>query len=205
MNIDISYYDCLEVFREWSCEVCTLSKQRRLSHNLGRGEDNAKKLLTGQVISCDPIGPITPHSRLGAIYVYVFACQATAYIHAFSTKKKSDYPVCLRQVIEWYALKHHYVKTVRTDAEKINISTEVKDILAKFEVSIETSAEYQHHQNFAERQIQTLQHGVSRLIHAQHWLGASCWDFAVANWVQLHNNHINSHHKKLTPVQRCKC
>lgn len=198
----VSVQDIDAVFRDWTCAECILAKQRRLNRVKGRTIEDAKDVAVGELIACDPVGPITPRSKRGARWLFIFVDQKTSYLHVFAVKQKSDFIACLEQVITWWRVKGHRMKTLRCDSENVLMSRDVKQLLDDNGISTEYSAPYQHQQNgLVERQVQVVTNGVISLLHGQHWMGAAAWDWAAEHFAYIKNNSINKK-SNLSPAQQ---
>jgi hypothetical protein len=85
------------------------------------------------------------------------------------------------------------LKILRTDYFSTFKSNDVDQLLRELNIEKQESSPYRHHQNAAEREIQTLIGNVSAVTHGTELLRADTWERAAAHWVQLHNDLPNPH------------
>ena len=72
-------------------------------------------------------------------------------------------------------------------------SQDVNEYLSGEHIIKQSSVPYCHYQNAAERQIQTIEKGVSALLHGQEFCGREIWGFAFLHLIDLRNHAPNVH------------
>ena len=183
-----------EIGEKYTCIACMLSKRKSQSvaFNLKnpdgfRGELSSKIAKPGQIISLDPVGPISPKSIGGFSLMWSVYDVGSSYQWVyFSKTKEADVVIqILELVIADLLFYDKVLKVVRSDAEEIFSSREVISFLQNKGVKSQFSVPYQHYQNRVERAIQDLVRGVSTLLHSQRFLPASCWEYAAKHYVKI--------------------
>lgn len=125
----------------------------------------------GKIIYCDLLPKIAPSSLQGWTLAFIFSDEATGYLHAFGGISKTEFLDHLRSVIAFYKQWNCPVKTLRNDSENVLNSQEVHEYLEGERVIKQSSVPYCHYQNAAEKHIQTIEKGVSALLHDQEFCG----------------------------------
>ena len=190
----ITAHDVRQLSRKYSCVICTLSKRRNksVSVNLraptGFNSDlNSRTAKPGEIISIDPVGPISPKSKNGFTLLWVVIDLATTYQWFFfsNNKRSSTVVEIIKNVI--YDLKFYdkCLKIVRSDAEEIFNSSDVLSFLEEHGIKHQTSVPYEHYQNRVERAIQSDVRAISTLMHSQKWLSAAYWEYAAKHYVRV--------------------
>ena len=179
---------------KYTCVACMLSKRKsqsvafNLKNPEGFQEEISSKTATpGQIISLDPVGPISPKSIGGFSLMWSVYDVGSSYQWVYFSKSKDAAVVIqiLQLVISDLLFFGKILKVVRSDAEEIFSSREVISFLQSKGVKSQFSIPYQHYQNRVERAIQDLVRGVSTLLHSQRFLPASCWEYAAKHMVKI--------------------
>ena len=161
-----------------------------------------KSVMPGEVISADPIFKIYPESYDKDLGAFLFADEATGYLHVFVGRSKSQFFECLKIVVLWYRSWSCTVKFLQTDAEAVVMSKELTDWCLENGIHTRQSIPYEHWQNFVERDIQSFNKGVAVLMNDQEYLAAKYWPFAAFHWVDVHNRTPNLSSGSQSPWQR---
>ena len=200
-NTGITGDQIRRVFNKHKCVHCILAKRNRkpISHPSG---ERAEETRPGDILSADSVGKISPASREGHEFFFIFEDVCTGYLHIFLSKTKVGFVVALRHVVTWYKTRGWTPKVLRTDQGKELMSSEVQAFLDGNQMIPEYSAPYCHWQNSVERDVQTVTRGVSAMLHSQPWLRADCWDLALFHYVACRNRTPNIHHPTKSPFQR---
>ena len=80
---------------------------------------------------------------------------------------------------------------MRTDDEPVCTSAEVSVILLESDIISQSSVQYQHHQNSAERDIQTMLKMMATIMHDQSFRKANMWPYALDWIVETRNRTPN--------------
>ena len=172
-----------EIGKKNQCITCLMSKRRAQSvvFNLADPEGfksaiDSKNATAGQIISLDPVGPITPMSMGGYTLMWCVYDIGSSYTWVYFSKTKEAAVVIqiLEMVLADLLFFGKVLKIVRTDAEEIFSSREVLEFLQARGIKSQFSVPYEHYQNRVERAIQHLVRGISTLMHSQRFLPASC-------------------------------
>ena len=201
-NSSITAKQILRCSKLYVCPHCILSKRNALPlpvnirsefDNEEGAELTSKNARPGEIISMDPVGPITPASSEGYDYFYLFKDVASGFNTVLcASSKNSDHILqAVKYVFDFYKKHGWTVRILRTDAEKEFLSSTVDEFLSAQNVTLQTSVPYAHWQNAVERDVQTVVKGTSTLLHAQPWLPANCWDLALFPFVDVHNRTPN--------------
>ena len=183
-----------EIGGKYTCIACLMSKRRSQSvaFNLSnpdgfQGEISSKTAIPGQIISLDPVGPISPKSIGGFTLMWLVYDIGSGYQWVYFSKSKEAAVIIqiLELVLADLIFYGKELKIVRSDAEEIFSSMEVISFLQSKGVKSQFSVPYQHHQNRVERAIQHLVRGVSTLMHSQKFLPISCWEYAAKHMVKI--------------------
>ena len=183
-----------DIGSKYQCIVCQMSKRRAqsIAFNLPNPEGfmnpiNSKIVTAGQMISLDPVGPISPISLGGFSLMWCVYDIGSSYMWVYFSKSKEAAVVIqiLQLVISDLIFFGKSLKVVRSDAEEIFSSREVQDFLREKGVKHQYLVPYEHHQNRVERAIQHLIRGISSLMHSQKFLPASCWEYAAKHMVKI--------------------
>ena len=87
------------------------------------------------------------------------------FSHSDSEATKEVYLEGLEEIRLYYKVKGIRIKVIRTDDFTIFKSRKVRDYYAKHGIERQSSTPYQHWQNSFERDIQTMIHNISAVIH----------------------------------------
>ncbi len=194
INAGISAGEVREIGSKYVCLPCVLSKRRAKSvvpnSPLPDGFDgglNSKTAAPGQIISIDPVGPISPKSVNGFSLFWLVHDVGSSYQWVFfsSSKHSSVVVEILRLIISDLKFFDKELKIVRSDAEEIFNSREIQFFLEERGLKHQYSVPYSHYQNRVERAIQHCVRGVSSLLHSQKWLPASYWEYAAKHFVKV--------------------
>ena len=177
-----------DIGEKYTCIAWMLSKRKSQSvaYNLKnpdgfQGELSSKTATLGQIISLDPVGPISPKSIGGYLLMWSAYDVGSSYQWAhFSKTKEADLVIQMADLLFFGKA----LKVVRSDSEEIFSSREVISFLQNKGVKSQFSVPYQHYQNRVERAIQDLVRGVSTLLHFQRFLPAYCWKDAAKHYVK---------------------
>lgn len=190
----INSEEILQIGNKYTCVICELAKRRAKSvaFNLKdpegfNGGINSKTAVPGQIISLDPVGPISPKSVGGFTLMWCVYDAGSSYQWVFfSTSKQASIVVeILRLVVADLLFFEKRLRIVRSDAEEIFNSREVQLFLDEQGIKHQYSVPYEHHQNRVERLIQHNVRGISTLMHSQKWLPASFWEYAAKHFVKV--------------------
>jgi hypothetical protein len=126
--------------------------------------------------------------------VTAFKDIATQYLFFLPAAQKSDYLEGLRHVITYFKTRDWKPRILRTDSERVLLAADVVAHLSEEGMVPQASAPYAHYQNSVERDVQTLNRGVSTMLEDQLFLGKNLWDLAVFHYTDVRNR---------TPNQAC--
>ena len=167
-----------QVMKDYSCLACIMGKSNMNPTPIA---SDPRTTVPGHTVSTDPV-PINITGVNGEKWIYFFKDIATGFWIALTGKLKSEYPEKLTLVIEFFRKKGHPMRVIRSDDEWVCKSTTVSVILLEADVLSQSSVPYQHHQNSAERDIQTLLKSMATMMHDQTFLKANMWPYAL-DWV----------------------
>ena len=190
----------LRVMRKEPCIICWLAKRNKSPIPLASG-DRRDDLQPGEILASDIVGRISPPTRKGHVYYFLFVDVKTGYKHVYTAKTKDAYIDALREVIAWYRRLGWNPKKFRTDSEAVLIEGTVRDYLQAESILPEHSAPYAHYQNLAERHVQSVTKGVSAMLHGQRYLKADHWNRALFHFIDCANHTPNANTKELSPHQ----
>ena len=139
------------------------------------GGINSKNAKPGQIISIDPVGPITPRSTGGYSLIWLAYDIGSSYQWVFfsETKRASIVVEIVRLIIADLKFFDKELKILRSDAEEIFNSSEVQFFLEEHGIKDQFSVPYEHYQNRVERLIHHNVRGISSLMYSQKWLPAN--------------------------------
>lgn len=187
-----------KVFKHYKCPHCIASKRNLDPPGLPDGQTAPE--YPGEVICCDPVGKISPPTKDGHCWYFLFVCAKTGFLHAFTAKTKDAFPDAFRQVVDYYKARKFEPRILRSDNDTVLNSEMFKQLLVEHHMTQQKSAPYRQFQNgTAERNVQTVGKGVSLLLHAQQWLQADQWDLALHHYVDCRNNTPNVHNRHKSP------
>ena len=183
-----------EIGSKYQCVACLLSKRRSqsIAFNLSNPEGfqspiDSKNAKAGQMISLDPVGPISPMSLGGFTLMWCVYDVGSSYQWVYFSKSKEAAVVIqiLELVLADLVFYKKELKIVRSDAEEVFSSREVQIFLREKGIRSQFFVPYEHYQNRVERAIQHLVRGISVLMHSQRFLPASCWEYAAKHMVKI--------------------
>ena len=181
---------------ENTCIVCIMAKRQRINFPKANEKHH---FLPGEIVSVDPL-PVPTTAFNGAKWIFLFKDIGTGFWLAPTGKEKSEYPIHLLNVIEFYLENDCAIKIIRSDDEIVLRSDEVMEIFREHRIKRQSSVPYQHQQNSVERDVQTLSTSMAALMHDQHFLKADMWPFALDWIVDTHNRTPNSNTPRDTPM-----
>ena len=139
------------------------------------GGINSTNAKPGQIISIDPVGPITPKSPGGYFLMWLVYDIGSSYQWVFFSETKRA-SIVVRLIIADLKFSDKELKILRSDAEEIFNSSEVQLFLEEHGIKHQFSVPYEHYQNRVERLIQHNVCGISSLMYSQKWLSANYWE-----------------------------
>jgi len=201
-NSNLTPAEIRRVFNDEPCLICALSK-RNLDGPAQVKPEDKRVWGPGECLCADPVPLISPAAINCAISFFAFTCMGTGNLHCPTTKSKDTaaYIEALDSVINFYRQHGHTVKVIRTDAEFTLNSDKSDRFLAERGIRAEHSSPYRHHQNGAERYIQTIIKATAATLHSQPWLRADFWSEALRATVETRNRTPNSKTGRLSPWQ----
>ena len=189
-----------KVFKHYTCLHCVLAK--RNLDGPGEQSEDTSALSPGELISADPVGKISPPTRYGHQWLFLFKDMATGRVHTFTASSKDTFETAFLQVVDYYYTRGFKCKVLRTDSELVLNSASMKQSMIDRGIIHQLSTPYRHFQNSVEREVQTYIKGVSLLLHSQQWLQANQWDLAVHHFADVRNHTPNVHHAFKSPDHR---
>ena len=160
-------------------------------------EEDAKRYKPGELLSCDNVGPVTPKSFEGYTQAFIWrdTCTKRMFSHSDSEASEDVYLEGLEEIRLYYKKHGIKIKTIRTDDFTTFKSRKVRDYYAKHGIERQSSTPYQHWQNSVERDIQTMIHNISAVIHGSLLMRADSWHRALKHWIKVHNDLPRSAHQ----------
>ena len=186
----VTINDIKKWFSESPCLICQMAKRNLPGADIRLSE---RSNSPGEIIYCDILPRISPPALQGWTLAFIFSDEATGYLHAFGGTSKTEFLQHLQDVISFYKQWHCSVKILRSDSENVVNSQDINDYLSGEHIMKQSSVPYCHYQNAAERQIQTIEKGVSALLHDQEFCGREIWGFALLHFIDLRNHTPNVH------------
>ena len=196
-NSEVSLEDIETYPPHETCIACIMGKSNKSP--IPKSITNPRDVPIGQIISGDIVGPITPSTKTGDRYFYLFVDRRTSFLHVFTAKTKDGFITSLREVYNYYKQKGYEMKGFRSDSENIMVYGDVPKFLASHGVNQTMSLPYAHFQNLIERHVQTVVKGVTTLMHAQQYLDSTFWNYALFHFVSVRNDTPNSKTDGRTP------
>ena len=93
------------------------------------------------------------------------------------------------EIIRLYYKRHGIkIKVIRSDDFTTFKSRKVRAYYAKYGIERQSSTPYQHWQNSVERDIQTMIHNISAVVHGSILMRADSWNRALKHWIKVHND-----------------
>ena len=170
------------------------------------------KLRPGEIISCDDV-PVSPVSLDGFDTFFIFRDTKTRTLFTFTTTDKGEdtYLSCLIDVRAYFVQKYRMnpdwgvqpVMTVRSDYMKTYDSKKVRKFYKDNDCTCQFSSPYQHWQNAVERDVQTVIHNMSAVLHTNEFVTVMMWSFALRHFTRLFNDTPLSSSGYLSPNQMC--
>jgi len=201
-NTGVTASQIRSIFRNEQCPDCVLGK-RNIDPPAQTPAEDRRQWGPGECIVGDPVPAISPQAMGGETCTFEFVCMGTGYLHSIPSRNKTSqaYIEALDIVIEFYKSHKYITRVVRTDAE-FNLRSELTDrYLADRHIQAEHSTPFRHHQNGVERHIQTVIKGVATIMHAQPWLRADAWTYALYSYTATRNHTPNAHSGNKSPHQ----
>ena len=159
--------------------------------------EDSKRYKPGELLSCDNVGPINPKSFEGYTQTFIWrdTCTKRMFSHSDSEATDEVYLEGLEIVRLYYKTRGIRIKTIRTDDFTTFKSRKVREYYAKHGIERQSSTPYQHWQNSVERDIQTMIHNISAVIHGSLLMRADSWNRAIKHWIKVHNDLPRSAHQ----------
>ena len=160
-------------------------------------EEDSKRYKPGELLSCDNVGPISPKSFEGYTQAFIWrdTCTKRMFSHSDSEASEDVYLEGLEQVRQYYRQRGIRIRTIRTDDFTTFKSRKVREYYAKHGIERQSSTPYQHWQNSVERDIQTMIHNISAVVHGSLLMRADSWNRALKHWIKVHNDLPRSAHQ----------
>jgi len=160
-------------------------------------EEDSKRYTPGELLSCDNVGPVNPKSFEGYTQVFIWRDTSSKRMFSHSDSEASEdvYLEGLETVRLYYKARGIRIKTIRTDDFTTFKSRKVREYYAKYGIERQSSTPYQHWQNSVERDIQTMIHNISAVIHGSLLMRADSWNRALKHWIKVHNDLPRSAHQ----------
>ena len=90
------------------------------------------------------------------------------------------------EIIRLYYKRHGIkIKVIRSDDFTTFKSRKVRAYYAKYGIERQSSTPYQHWQNSVERDIQTMIHNISAVVHGSILMRADSWNRALKHWIKV--------------------
>jgi len=195
---NVTASDIKKFFQDDKCPTCILAKRNSLP--IPKSITDPKTLQVGQLLSGDIVGPITPSTRNGDKYFYLFCDRRSGFLHAYTAASKAGFITALKDVCSFYAKHGHKVKGFRSDSEHIMIYGDVAIYLEENNIEQTMSLPNAHFQNLVERHVQTINNTLSTIIHGQDILNSTFWDYALYHAIQLRNICPNTKTEGRSPL-----
>ena len=151
-----------------------------------------KDFKPGELLSCDNVGPISPKSFEGYTQSFIWRDTSTKRMFSHSDSEASEdvYLEGLEEIRQYYRQRGIRIKIIRTDDFTTFKSRKVREYYAKHGIERQSSTPYQHWQNSVERDIQTMIHNISAVVHGSLLMRADSWNRALKHWIKVHNDRI---------------
>ena len=153
-------------------------------------EEDSKRYKPGELLSCDNVGPISPKSFEGYTQSFIWrdTCTKRMFSHSDSEASEDVYLEGLEEIRQYYRKHGIRIKIIRTDDFTTFKSRKVREYYARHGIERQSSTPYQHWQNSVERDIQTMIHNISAVIHGSLLMRADSWNRALKHWIKVHND-----------------
>lgn len=202
-NSPVTEQEIRRVFETQPCLVCILAKHNLDGNKSTTDIEDKRVYYPGECICADPVPKISPMSYDGNISFFAYTDMSTGYLFAIPTNNKETEAFLEGlEIVRMFFHQYDYkVKIIRVDTE-INLNSgKVNVYTSANQIEVENSTPYRHHQNGAERYIQTIIKGTCSLLHGQVWLRADGWADALRHYVRLRNRTPNVHTDNQSPWQ----
>jgi len=100
--------DVSRVLRNTPCPTCIIAKRNSLP--IPPSITDPKTLEIAELISGDIIGPISPCTRNGHKYIYLFCDRRTGYLDTYTSESKAGFITALQDVCKAYTKHGHIVR-----------------------------------------------------------------------------------------------
>ncbi len=111
-------------------------------------------------MSCDGYGGLNslgPDSYEGAIGAYLFVCTSTGSTDLRLYASHTQFPIALHQFLVRVQAEYWTVRTLYVDTHSVNISADVEEVLARFQVKLmPISARSPQEMAFAESKVRVI-------------------------------------------------
>ena len=160
-------------------------------------DEDSKRYKPGELLSCDNVGPINPKSFEGYKQAFIWrdTCSKRMFSHSDSNASEEVYLEGLENIRLYYKKHGIRIKVIRSDDYTTFKSRKVLDYYAKHGIERQSSTPYQHWQNSVERDIQTMIHNISAVVHGSILMRADSWNRAIKHWIKVHNDLPRSAHQ----------
>jgi hypothetical protein len=169
--------------KQWDTKDWKSSTTKEMNQ---QDESDAKRYKPGELLSCDNVGPVNPKSFEGYVQSFIWRDTSTKHMLSHSDKEASE-DVYLKglEIIRLYYKKYGTkIKVIRSDNFTKFKSRKVRAYYAKYGIGRQSSTPYQHWQNSVERDIQTIIHYISAVVHESILMRADSWNRALMHWIK---------------------
>lgn len=182
------------------CTDCMRGKGCLVSHPTS---SRIKALTPGEAVHADLIGPITPPSLAGSIYVLLLTDEYSGYRNAYFIKTKDEVCKKIEEYITAVEVETGYrLKTIYSDCGTEFLNNKVRTILDIEHVRLLTSSPYTPAQNgTAERSNRTMIESTRSMLSAAK-LPKELWCEAFNTAVYTLNRTTTSSSRDKTPFER---
>eukprot|EP01036_Dinobryon_divergens_P035124 gene35124-biopygen27765 len=196
-NTNVTPKDIRQVFRLSPCLTCVLAKKRKKGMAQWKPRKKFKRLRKGKQESDSPDRPVNPTSFEGYSQAFIWrdTCTKRMFSHSDSEASEDVYLEGLEEIRQYYKKHGIKIKIIRTDDFTTFKSKKVRAYYAKHGIERQSSTPYQHRQNSVERDIQTMIHNISAVIHGSLLMRADLWHRALKHWIKVHNDLPRSAHR----------
>ena len=129
--------------------------------------EDTKFYQPGELLSCDNVGPVNPKSFEGYTQTFIWRDTAAKRMFSYSDSKATEevYLEGLEEIRLYYKTRGIRIKVIWTDVFTTFKSRKVRNYYAKHGIERQSSTPYQQWQNSVERDIQTMIHNISAVVH----------------------------------------
>jgi hypothetical protein len=144
--------------KDWKSSTTTeMNKQDML---------DAKRYKPGELLSCDNNGPVNPKSFQGYVQSFIWNTSTTLMFSHLDKEASEDVYLEGLEIIRLYKKRRGIkIKVIRSDDLTTFKSRKVRAYYAKYGIERQSSTPYQHWQNSVKRDIQTMIHNISAVVH----------------------------------------